>query len=211
MLAARERDKRNLLATLLLSQGVPMLLNGDEMGRTRHGNNNPYCQDNEVSWLSWNPGPRDREFLLFTRRLIEVRRTHPSLRRQTFFRGQQFNGSDMKDITWLRSDGTEMSHDDGVIPDRQWIAALIAGDGLIDVNAYGTRLTDDTLLLLLNASARDEVFRLPCLEYPGAWDVIVDTAEEYAAPRRQWDAGATHILIPHHSLILLAFVQNTSM
>ena len=109
ILALRARQKRNFLATLLLSQGVPMLPAGDELGRTQHGNNNAYCQDNEISWLNWELTPAQRDLLAFTRRLINFRATHPVLRRRTFFQGRGIRGEDVTDIVWLDADGKEMT------------------------------------------------------------------------------------------------------
>src|SRR5262249_36547418 len=112
IVALRERQKRNLLATLFFSQGVPMLCGGDEIGRTQQGNNNAYCQDNEISWYDGALDEPRRALLAFTRRLIELRQRHPNLRRRKFFQGRPIRGSDVKDITWLSPDGTEMTEED---------------------------------------------------------------------------------------------------
>ncbi len=171
IVALREQQKRNFLATLLLSQGVPMISGGDEIGRTQFGNNNAYCQDNEISWYNWNLRPRDLELLEFVRRLTRVRHDHPSLRRRSFFAGRPIRGSEIKDITWLRQDGGEMT-------DEQWQAVWLKCfgvrlDGHLDeVDAIGLPIVDDVLLFLINASEYDLEFVMP----DPVWTVVLDTA-----------------------------------
>ncbi len=171
IVALREQQKRNFLATLLLSQGVPMILGGDEMGRTQFGNNNAYCQDNEISWYNWNLRPRDFELLEFVRRLTRVRLEHPSLRRRSFFAGRPIRGSEIKDITWLRQDGGEMTDEQWHAP---WLKCLgVRLDGHLDeVDAIGVPIVDDVLLLLINASEYDLEFLVP----DPTWTLVLDTA-----------------------------------
>ncbi|MCC7486244.1 MAG: glycogen debranching protein GlgX [Burkholderiales bacterium] len=159
--ALRERQKRNFLATLILSQGVPMLLGGDELGRTQHGNNNAYCQDNEVSWVHWDPGAAAQGLLAFVQRLIALRNAHPLLRRRAFFRGRARAEHAAKDLTWLAPAGTEMTGEDWSEPHGRSIGMLISGEGLGERDEHGRPIEDDDLLLLLNAHHERVDFTLP--------------------------------------------------
>src|SRR5690606_9128904 len=151
--ALRARQKRNLLATLLFSQGVPMILGGDELGRTQRGNNNAYCQDNEISWYDWDLDEEDRAFLAFARQVIALRRAHPALRRRRFFSGREIRGADVKDVQWLRPDGREMGEDDWADGCFATLAVFLAGDALGEVDpATRAPVRDDDLLLMLNGN-----------------------------------------------------------
>ncbi|MHB8564376.1 MAG: glycogen debranching protein GlgX, partial [Acidiferrobacteraceae bacterium] len=171
----RARQKRNLLATLLLSQGVPMLVAGDEMGRTQQGNNNAYCQDNPISWLGWELQQQDRELLEFTRRMISLRKEHPLFRRRYFFQGRPIRGGEVKDIVWLNPDGLEMSDADWDQASSRCLGVYLAGDTLLETDGRGQRLMDDNLLLLINADHEDVAFTLPEFEGHYSWDVLLDT------------------------------------
>ncbi|HLL76038.1 MAG TPA: glycogen debranching protein GlgX [Pyrinomonadaceae bacterium] len=171
----RERQRRNFLATLMLSQGVPMLVAGDEMGRTQFGNNNAYCQDNEISWLDWNLDESRRDLFDFTRFLIKFFHQHPVLRRRKFFQGRPVRGSEVQDITWFRPDGEEMSERDWHDPARRSIAVRLAGDAIDETDERGRRLTDDTLLLLLNAHHEPMTFVLPAHRGEVRWHLAIDT------------------------------------
>jgi glycogen operon protein len=181
ILETRERQKRNFLATLLFSQGVPMIVAGDEFGRTQSGNNNAYCQDNEISWVSWALDERGRGLLDFTRRLIALRHEHPGLRRRKFFKGRRIRGAEVRDIIWLRPDGGEMTDDEWNSDWTRAIGVYLAGDALDEVDEEGHRLIDDTLLLLLNAHDAEVEFRLAPDE-GRTWLMLVDTAHPGAAP-----------------------------
>ena len=174
IITTRERQKRNLLATLCFSQGVPMLCAGDEMGRTQRGNNNAYAQDNEIGWLHWQLDERRQALLAFARRVISLRREHPVLHRKRFFLGRPIRGSEVRDLTWLRPDGVPMSDDEW---EADWIRALgvmLGGGVLGDVDESGELLEDDTLLLLFNAHTEAVDFRLP--DGTGArWQQLLDT------------------------------------
>ncbi|GBE10187.1 glycogen debranching enzyme [bacterium BMS3Bbin12] len=174
--ALRDRQKRNLLATLLLSQGVPMLLAGDEIGRTQRGNNNAYCQDNELSWIDWESARQEQELLAFVRELIRLRKHHPVFRRRCFFEGRIVNGSGAKDLTWLTSAGLEMTGDDWRRPNLRNFGLLFAGDGLIEEDPRGRPVRDDNLLLLLNAGTEEIAFPIPRTSPYARWQVLVDTA-----------------------------------
>jgi len=177
--ALRARQQRNLLATLLLSQGTPMLSGGDEIGRTQQGNNNAYCQDNEISWYDWEQ--RDERLLAFTRRLIRLRREHPALHRQKFFSGRPIRGTDVRDILWLRHDGEPMSDEDWRNPHTQSLALSLAGNGLTETDRQGQRITDDHLLLVLSASPVPMEFTLPAVAQCRTWELLVDTSNDDAS------------------------------
>ena len=175
ILALRERQKRNLMATLFLSQGVPMLLAGDEIGRTQGGNNNAYCQDNEISWLDWKLDRPRRELLQFTRFLIQLRQRHPVLRRRHFFQGRKIRGSEVKDLAWFRPDGKEMSDEDWNNPEGRCFGLRLAGDAIEELDDRGNRIVDDTLLILLNAHHEPVSFTLPAHRRKMRWQVVFDT------------------------------------
>jgi isoamylase len=182
ILALRERQKRNLLATLLLSQGVPMLSGGDELGRTQRGNNNAYCQDNEISWYDWKLDGRRRQLLAFTRRLIGLRRAHPVLRRRQFFYGRAIY-SDVKDLTWFRPDGREMTEVDWQNPGTRAFGLRLAGDAIEEGDARGERIVDDTFLILINGFWEPLTFVLPAHRSRVRWQEVLDT-REVEPPRR---------------------------
>jgi glycogen operon protein len=177
VLNLRERQKRNFLATLLLSQGVPMLLAGDEFGRTQQGNNNAYCQDNEISWMDWDLDPRRESLLEFTRSVIRIFHAHPVLRRRHFFPGREIRGSGVKDLTWFRPDGEEMSGQDWDNGETRCFGLSLAGDAIDETDARGNRIADATLLILLNAHFEAVPFVLPGLRPNYRWQLLLDTRE----------------------------------
>jgi len=178
----RARRLRSFLATLLLSQGVPMLLGGDEFARTQHGNNNAYCHDDELSWFDWDLNDQQRQLLEFTRGLIAFRKDHPILRRRRYFEGLFVPGADIKDLTWLKLDGTELMDEEWAEPETRSMAMRLAGEAIDEREPEGGRISDDTLLVLMNAFHEDLVFTLPEAGGEGtcAWEVLMDTEE--AAP-----------------------------
>ncbi|HKJ23039.1 MAG TPA: glycogen debranching protein GlgX [Gammaproteobacteria bacterium] len=172
--ALRAKQKRNFIATLFLSQGVPMLVAGDEMGRTQQGNNNAYCQDSELSWLEWDLSEEDKKFLAFTRRMIQLNKEHHVFRRRHFFQGRLIKGTEIKDITWLTPEGEEMTDDQWQHSYARCIGVWLVGDALEEEDEQGRPLVDDTFLLLLNAGTDDIKFKLPGSGV--LWQVIVDTS-----------------------------------
>jgi isoamylase len=176
----RERQKRNFLATLLISQGVPMLLAGDEISHTQQGNNNTYCQDNELTWINWELTPARQSMLDFTRRLIEIRRTQAALRRRRFFHGQPIFGTAVKDIYWLDNKFQEMT-------DEAWNAGFVKALGVVligtngEVDEHGNPITGDSLMLLLNAHWEPIEFHFPRLigivtDFERLFDTFVPSA-----------------------------------
>jgi isoamylase len=172
----RARQQRNLLATLLLSQGTPMLVAGDELGRTQQGNNNAYCQDNELSWMDWDLDEERRELLEFTRRVLELRRQHPALHRSKFFQGRTIQNSNLSDLAWFRQDGQPMSDEDWRAPETRCLCMFLAGRGIGDVDEHGWPLIDDDLLLAINSSHLDLKLTLPNVQYVDEWETVLDTA-----------------------------------
>ncbi len=176
--ALRARQRRNLLATLLLSQGVPMLLAGDEHGRTQQGNNNAYCQDNELSWVDWQLTDADRQLLLFVQRLIALRRAHPVFRRRNFLQGRPIRGGEVKDILWLTPSGREMTDDEWNTAYARCLGSYLAGDALAETDARGRPLTDVSFLVLVNAHHEQIPFTLPARGPGYEWISMLDTHHE---------------------------------
>jgi len=173
VLGMRRRIKRNFLATVGFSQGVPMITAGDEMDRTQRGNNNAYCQDNELGWVDWMLDANGRALLDFTRRVFAIRRGNPGLRRRHFFTGDAPGG---RDVSWLRPDGGPMTQEDWTAPDGHVLGMLIHGKATDERDARGWPLPADTLLLLVNGGPHSRLFVLPRLEQPGEWEERVNTA-----------------------------------
>ncbi len=172
----RERIKRNMLATLFFSQGVRMITAGDELGRSQQGNNNAYCQDNEISWLDWEFDDAGRDLLEFTKELVRIFKASPILRRRGFFDGRPFTLGGTKDITWVRSDGEEMEDEDWLDPDRRAIGMLLSGRATDETDQRGRVSYGDTVLLLLNGGTRSRLWTLPPIEWPGPWEQLLNTA-----------------------------------
>jgi isoamylase len=172
----RARQKRNLIATLFLSQGVPMLLAGDDIGHTQNGNNNAYCQDNEISWLDWDPAHVDTELLAFVQRMIALRKDHPVFRRRNFFQGRKIRGADVKDIVWLRPDGQEMTDEEWNQDFARSLGITLSGQAVDEVDERGQRIQDDNFLLLINAHHEEIPFVVPVPPSDFGWVAIVDTS-----------------------------------
>ncbi len=195
----RQRTKRNLLATLAFSQGVPLLAHGDELGRSQRGNNNAYCQDNEISWVDWELDEHERALLEFARRVFALRREQPVFRRRRCFAGNPVTGAGPKDVSWIRPDGKEQEAADWADPRARVLGMLIHGRASDEVDERGRPNHGDTLLLLLNGGARSRLFQLPALPEPGVWRELVNTAR----PGTRTPSGGRVNLVAH-SLILLA-------
>jgi len=202
--ALRERMKRNLIATLALSQGVPMFSAGDELGRTQRGNNNAYCQDNELSWVNWELTPRQASLLAYCRRLSEVHIRNPALHRRAFFHGHLGDGSGLRDVRWIRPDGADMTEAD-------WrrgghvLGMLMHGEAADEQDERGRPLRGDSLLLLLNGGGDSVGFRLPELQGTSEWtELISSVAPERADPEGRAVRVQTEVALPGHSLLLLA-------
>jgi isoamylase len=177
VISLRERQMCNFLATLFLSQGVPMLLHGDELGRTQGGNNNAYCQDNEISWVDWDRA-RDFEVLTeFTARLARLRHDHPVLRRRRFFQGRSVRGTNLEDIAWLTPAGVQMTDEEWTTGQARALAIFLNGEGIPDPDRRGRRLHDDSFLLLVNPTASGVTFIVPDERYGSSWTVLLDTTE----------------------------------
>jgi isoamylase len=201
----RERIKRNFMATLLCSQGVPMILAGDEISRTQKGNNNAYCQDSEISWLDWNLSARARRFLEFTRQVIAIRRNNPVLRRRSFFTGRATSREGVKDLAWLRPDGQEMGDQDWGDSESHVLGMLIHGQATDEVDERGRPIFGDTLLLMVNGGHRSRLFTLPVMEGPGVWQEALSTARPETGPRV---VRTLAVNLVAHSLILLRFGED---
>ena len=170
----RRQQMRNLLATLFLSQGTPMLLGGDELARSQGGNNNAYCQDSEVGWVDWNN--IDEETLAFVRALIRLRREHAVFRRPRFFEGRNLGARALKDITWVTPEGREMTHADWTLPYARSLGFVVSGEAC-GIDVPGARgVADDTFLVLLNSYTEIIFYTLPAADIGGRWSVVVDTA-----------------------------------
>jgi glycogen operon protein len=198
VLRMRERMKRNFLATLLFSQGVPMLSQGDEFGRTQLGNNNAYCQDNDVSWLDWDLDERERDLLDFSLRVIRIRESNPVFRRRRFFAGNPVPGEGVKDVSWIRPDGNEMDVSDWHNPKNRVLGMLIHGEASDEVDERGRPNRGQTLVLLLNGGGRSRYFQLPGMPEQGVWREIVNTARPGTRVVR---GGGVNLVA--HSLLLL--------
>jgi isoamylase len=173
----RERQVRNFLVTLFLSQGIPMLLAGDELGRTQRGNNNSYCQDNEISWVDWETAAKHADLMEFVRSLSELRRAHPLLRRRRFFSGLAGGSTDgQRDIIWLTPSGAEMTGDDWDAGYSRSLAVGLNGDAITEPGPRGERITDADFLLLINAHSDPVTFAIPADLGSAPWRVVVDTA-----------------------------------
>ncbi|SDL26192.1 glycogen operon protein [Catalinimonas alkaloidigena] len=177
ILELRARQKRNMLTTLFLSQGVPMLLAGDEIGRTQHGNNNAYCQDNEISWVNW--AEADQHLLSFTQKLIHFCRRHPSFCRRRWFQGQPIKGIGLEDINWFLPEGTEMDDEHWSHDYAKSLAVFLNGRGIRSVGSRGEKIVDDNFYLIFNAHYEPLTYRLPPERYGVAWTKVLDTAEDF--------------------------------
>jgi isoamylase len=191
--ALRERQKRNFLATLLISQGVPMISHGDELARTQLGNNNAYCQDNELAWIDWDLNQEQRTLLDVTAKLVRFRLSQPTLHRRKYFQGRDIRGGDVKDVAWLAADGKEMNDEAWSDDFVRSIGMLLNGSAIEEVDERGESIMGDTLLLLLNAHNEDVPFTLPPLDENHQWGRVLDTFDPHG-PDRSFQSGGPYPL-----------------
>jgi glycogen operon protein len=185
IVALRGRRVRSFLATLLLSQGVPMICHGDELGRTQRGNNNVYCQDNELSWIDWTAARDEEPLTRFVAGLIRLRAEHPLFRRRRFFDGRPVGDSGATDIAWFRGDGEPMADEDWSAGEARTLTIFLNGEGIPEADALGEQIVDDSFLLLFNPLLDAATFTLPDERYGSSWQFVVDTADPLlAAPER---------------------------
>lgn len=207
ILTLRQRQQRNFLVTLLFSQGVPMLLSGDEMGRSQQGNNNAYCQDNEISWVDWELQAENEALLDFTRQLIAFRRRHPVFRRRKWFQGRAIHGSTVHDIAWFNPDG-------GAMLDEQWndgfakaIAIFLNGLEIAEPGEYGERIMDESFLIFFNAHYQPIEFMIPQGLQPWHWQVIIDTTQPHFVENGAWYTSNKPIAVLQRSIVALKQVS----
>ncbi|MFE2295553.1 glycogen debranching protein GlgX [Streptomyces sp. NPDC059452] len=203
--ALRRRQLRNLLTTLLLSTGVPMLVAGDEMGRTQGGNNNAYCQDNEIGWLDWSllEQPEWRELTALTARVLKLRQTHPVLRRRAFFSGRAQAPDGLRDLAWFTRDGREMTEGDWYAP-AATLGLYLSGRDIPGRDARGEPVTDDSFLAVLHAGAEPVAFELPGAPWAASYELVLDTSrEDQAEPPGTVLDGGTELSVPARSVLLL--------
>jgi len=202
VLDLRARQQRNLLATLLLSQGAPMLSGGDEIGRTQHGNNNAYCQDNEISWHDWELDAARQELLTFAQRLIALRRANPVFHRRAFLAGRETMGSGLPDVAWFRPDGRPVAQRNWRDPELRTLAVFLNGEEIPSPTADGQRIVGDSFLVMVNAAAERTLVRLPSRRFGVRWELAVSTAEPEAQNGRSFPARTEVALDPHSVLVL---------
>ena len=216
--ALRDRQKRNILLTLLVSQGVPMICAGDEIGRTQQGNNNAYCQDNALSWLDWNLDERKRALLDFTSQMIQFRRAHPNLHRPKFFQDRQINpagagtqqvdGLEIQDIAWYRPDGQIMTEDEW---HAGWVRCLgfhLSGRTLNDVDRYGLPTRDESFLICLNPHDQEIDFYMPTCTPPCEWKLLIDTRNPVTTQEQTVKVGDSYKMMPHSAILLCESEEN---
>ena len=202
IIALRARRQRNMLAALLLSEGVPMLSGGDEMGRTQSGNNNAYCQDNAISWYDWALDPERERLLGFTRRLIGLRRDNPVFHRRAFLTGRQTMDSGLPDVAWFRPDGRPMAERNWRDPEFRTLAVFLNGDEIPTPTDRGERLAGDSFLVIANTSSDRVLFTLPSRRFGTRWDLALSTSEPDADNGRSYPAR-TEVAMEPHSLVVL--------
>src|SRR5881394_2978548 len=207
--ALRDRQRRNFLTTLFLSQGVPMLCGGDELGRTQSGNNNGYCQDNEISWFNWHRDDKQNQFLEFTRKLIQLRKEHPVFLRPTFLKGRRVPGSEIRDVMWFTPGGNQMTEEEWTSPFVRCLGMLLSGDATDALNSEGEPVRDETFLLLINAHYEPIPFVLPGQENL-EWQLILDTSdpEGFLAEPKKFASG-DDINLGGRACCLLQLVRGT--
>jgi len=202
VLGLRRRQRRNFLTTLLISQGTPMLLGGDEMARNQNGNNNGWCQDNELSWFDWDDDQEAVELRDFTRRLIRLRHEHPVFRRESFLRGKELKGSRLPDVWWFRADGLKMTR-------RDWqggehvLGMFLNGKEIVTPGPHGENVEDDSFVVLFNAHHEDRQMMLPRRRFGAQWELMLSTADPAAAEGSQRFGARTEVSLTSRSTVIL--------
>lgn len=198
--ALREKQKRNFLTTLLLSQGVPMIVCGDELSRTQKGNNNAYCQDNEISWIDWEKA--DNDLLAFTQKLINLRKKHPNFRRRNWFRGQRIKGAGVEDIAWFLPSAIEMSEENWNHDFAKSLAIFLNGNGIHSVGPKGERVVDNSFYIMFNAHYESLTFVLPSKKYGIRWVKILDTHENFISETGPVYKAGQSVTVESRSVVL---------
>ena len=201
----RDRQKRNFLATLFLSQGIPMLLGGDEIGRSQNGNNNGYCQDNEISWFDWESA--DKDLLEFTRRLIQLRKEHPVFHRRRWFQGRPIHGVQVTDIGWFTPDGSEMTQEDWNGGFAKALGIFLNGEGIQSPDARGERVVDESFYVLFDAHHEPLRFTLPKRDWGDEWVVALDTARSTPEEEQGRHKAGDEVSVESRSLKVLRRVR----
>ncbi|HEY2770669.1 MAG TPA: glycogen debranching protein GlgX [Solirubrobacteraceae bacterium] len=202
MLALRARQQRNFLTTLLISQGTPMLLGGDEIIRTQCGNNNGWCQDSEISWYEWSESPEKTEMREFTKRLIALRREHPVFRQESFLRGQEMKGSGLPDVWWFRPDGLKMTRRDWQDGEHA-LGMFLNGREITTPGPRGEDVEDDSFVLLFNADGEDKSFMLPRRRFGAQWVLELSTADPSAQSGSSRHGARTELVVTSRSIVIL--------
>ena len=212
VISLRKRQTRNFLATILFSQGVPMICHGDEMGRTQQGNNNAYCQDNELTWIDWDLDEEDRELLAFTQAMVQLRRNHPVLRRRRFFSGAASHGgeSELGEIEWLRPSGERMIDQDWSAWYARAMMVFLNGEAIAEPDEQGHRVTDDSFLVLINASEKDITFTLPDLGHSERWAVALATAPAVDSESHDSLSAGDQVVVEARSMLFLTSAADTA-
>jgi isoamylase len=201
VLALRRRQQRNFFTTLLLSQGVPMMLAGDEIGRTQRGNNNSYCQDNDISWVDW--AAADHDLQAFVKQLIHLRRNHPAFCRRRWFQGQPIKGVGLEDIGWFLPDGTEMTDEHWSHDFAKSLAVFLNGKGVHASGAKGEQIVDDSFYVIFNASHEPVEYKLPGVKYGKEWQKILDTCEPQVQEKPEIFQPDNNLKVDARSVVLL--------
>lgn len=199
--ALREQQKRNFMATLLLSQGVPMICSGDDYGRTQFGNNNVYCQDNEISWFNWEWEDKHKAFFEFTRKMIELRKSSPIFQRRRFFQGRNIRGEEIKDIRWIRTDGTDMTEEEWNTSFVRSLGVLLNGQVMDEVDERGNVIKNGIYLMMVNAYWEGVEYQLPD-NHPGEWQLLLDTAMPEESFELSSVDGNSYIVAPRSFVML---------